>query len=87
MIGTVTRVQFTYGSLGNQMTTIEVDGNEKKYATWWDIMKTPVKEGVRVEFEERGPTEVSLGGNAKIIFENVAKIHRVLEDNECLEKR
>lgn len=45
-IGTVEKVELTFGSAGNQWTTI--DG--VKYATWWDWGVRFFKEGDRVSY-------------------------------------
>lgn len=47
MTGTVDRIEFTNGGLGNQYTTI--DGT--RYMTWWDAQELPIRVGARVEYE------------------------------------
>lgn len=46
-VGTVEKVEFTHGGLGNQWTWI--DG--VRYMTFWDIRTINWKEGDRVQFE------------------------------------
>lgn len=74
-IGTVEKVEFTCGGLGNQFTTI--DG--RTYFTWWDARRHKVWKGVRVKYSVQEGVEVC--SHPKMVGD-VAVIHEVLAPEE-----
>jgi hypothetical protein len=71
LIGTVEKVEYTSGSLGNQWTTI--DG--VKYATWWDIRGREWNIGDRVEHEPyRTPGFANVGPRSLLATGGIRKV-------------
>lgn len=81
MIGKITNIEFTFGSVGNQWTSIQEEGKEPvKYATWWDFrdFDSGIQVGATVEFAIQPDMEWYYG-SAKCTTGPVAKITGVLE--------
>jgi hypothetical protein len=79
--GTVDKVAFTQGGLGNQWTTI--DG--RKFMTWWDIRKHAVKKGARVRYTFKENSTVC---HSPLMKADTATILEILPDagEEALDK-
>lgn len=82
MTGKITRVEFTFGSVGNQWTYIQQEDSKEpvKYATWWDFRDFGggIQVGATVEFTVEPDFEWYYG-SAKCRTGPVAKITNVLE--------
>lgn len=79
--GKITKIEFTFGSIGNQWTSIQEDGKEPvAYATWWDFkdFQGGIRVGATIEFEVE-PNVEWYYGSAKCSTGPVAKIKNVLE--------
>ena len=72
--GTVTRIEFTRSSFGEQRTYI--DG--KMHVTWWDFNRfRNMREGATVKYRLTEDTEIHLGGDSKLILKPCAEIIEV----------
>lgn len=69
MNGTVSKIEFTHGGLGNQWTTI----NGVRYATWWDIRHLHPKEGDLVEHQ---PYQAPAWGDATVQATRIVSVAR-----------